>query len=79
MNQEFSSWLRSSKGFTEAAAKDVKSRLKRVHSICKLQDGVDVSKALFILGQQESFKTLSVSVRSQLRRSVKLFDEYTSK
>lgn len=78
MNRQFSSWLKSSKGFSEAAAKDVKSRLKRVQSICTVEDGGDLSTTLFILGQQERFKTLSVSVRSQLRRAVKLYDEYIS-
>lgn len=78
MNQEFSSWLKLSKGFSEAAAKDVKSRFKRVLSICQFEDRGDVSTTLFILSQQEIFKNLSVSVRSQLRRSVKLYDEYIS-
>lgn len=78
MNQGFSNWLRSSKGFSEAAAKDVKSRHKRVQSMCEPKAGGNVDTLLFDLGQQDCFKSLSVSVRSQLRRSVKLYDEYIS-
>ena len=74
--EEFKVWLCEQKKYTERSARDVCSRLKRVCLLlnkkniedCKVDD----------LEINEEFKTLSMSVRSQLRKSVKLFFEYTN-
>jgi DNA (cytosine-5)-methyltransferase 1 len=76
MKREFSNWLKSNKGFSSAAAYDVASRLRRVISICDLDWQADLDSNLFTLGRKEEFKELTVSVRSQLRRSVKLYREF---
>lgn len=72
--EEFKSWLCEQKNYTERSARDVCSRLKRVCLLLNKQN-VDECK-VDDLEINEEFKTLSMSVRSQLRKSVKLFLEY---
>ena len=76
MNREFCSWLKSNKGFSDAAANDVGSRLRRACSISELDWKADLDSNLFTLSREAEFKLLTVSVRSQLRRSVKLYTEF---
>jgi hypothetical protein len=78
MKQEFSNWLKSDKLFTDASASDVCSRLRRVVSICPMNLDADLDSNLFALGQKKEFKGLSASVKSQLKRSVKLYKEFQS-
>lgn len=76
MKQEFSSWLKLHKGFTEAVVKDVVSRLKRAETFCDMNWQADSASNVFSLSQSDGFGDLSVSVKSQLRRAVKLYVEF---
>lgn len=76
MKQEFSSWLKLNKGFTDAVVKDVASRLKRAQSLCDMNWKADSASNVFSLSQSDGFGDLSVSVKSQLRRAVKLYVEF---
>lgn len=71
--QGFKEWLKVSKTYTPDVISDMGSRLKRADKIREI-DGTDTY--LFYLEKEESFKCLSVSVKSQLRRAVKLYAEY---
>ena len=74
---EFKDWL-ASQGYTDNVVGDIQSRLKRVNGILPF-DGTNLDEYLFRLGQQESFKGLSMSVRSQLRKSAKLYAAYVNR
>lgn len=74
---EIVKWLMSSKGYKEKSARDVASRIKR---ICKL-DGTalhsaDVEECVYRLSRNEAFVSLSLFVRSQLRRAAHLHFEF---
>ena len=72
----FSEWLMKEKGFSHKASHDAESRLKRVLVLL----GTDnVPKdAVTLLENTAEFKMLSVSVKSQLRRTAKLYLEFTA-
>ena len=72
----FSDWLSNVHGFTTLAIKDTISRIKRCNKIVLLE-GADVTDYLLKLDEQEGFKTLSKSVRSQLKRAMCLYYEYS--
>lgn len=65
------------KKYTERSARDVCSRLKRVYLLLD-KENVD-ENTIYSLESNNEFKGLSMSVRSQLRKSVKLFLEYKNK
>lgn len=70
----FEEWLILEKRYSTKAAKDVGSRIKRVKSIIeKSEIFLDAIKEL---ETKESFNALSVSVKSQLRRAIRLYCEY---
>lgn len=68
-------WLMDEKKYSRNGAKDVVSRLNRISKFIPLPDKVD-DYALFVLEQNESFRQLSVSVKSQLRRAMRLLGEF---
>ena len=73
----FKEWLIQEKEFSQRAAQDVLSRCKRAEAILPADDYTDDSYYFFKLTQEDSFKKLSVSVRSQIKRALKLKSEYT--
>lgn len=72
--QEYESWLLNCKGISKKAAHDYSSRIRRVVKILVI-DEVD-KNTIGELEKSESFKVLSVSVKSQLRRALKLYTEF---
>lgn len=78
MKKEFSSWLKSNKGYTNPAANDVSSRLRRALSFHQIDWNLDQASNIFFLEQTHGFQSLTVSVKSQLRRAVKLHFEFLS-
>ena len=75
MNYEgFLTWLTTHKNLSERGARDTVSRLKRaLHLISKEQ----VTETTTVeLNMAPSFIALSKFVKSQLRRSVALYEEY---
>ncbi len=73
----FEEWLISEKKYTSRSAKDVVSRCKRAEKILPCVSVPDAFY-LFTLDQQDEFKELSVSVRSQMKRALALKYEYLS-
>lgn len=70
----FSEWLEKEKGMSHKSSHDAASRLKRASIILGVDDmsGMDVKK----LEEKESFRALSITVKSQLRRAVRLYEEF---
>lgn len=63
----------------DKSARDVISRVRRLNTLIDINHSNDVEKSLFLLSQEKKFKEISVSVKSQLRRTVTLYYEYISK
>lgn len=72
--EDFSKWLCEKKNYTERSARDVSSRLKRVRVLLNVEK-VNTN-TIDELEKVDGFKGLSMSVRSQLRKSVRLYLEY---
>lgn len=72
--EEFKVWLCKHKKYKEKSASDVCSRLKRV---CMMlgQENAEACN-VDILENNDEFKKLTISVRSQLRKSVRLYLEF---
>lgn len=70
----FVEWLETQKGFTHKSAQDANSRLKRIFDLTG-KDSV-TADTLAELAANEDFTSLSVSVKSQLRRTVRLHREF---
>lgn len=69
----FKEWL-INHGYESRVAGDIVSRAKRADS---LMEWNGEETYLFFLEQKIAFKDLTVSVRSQLRKAVKLYQEYS--
>jgi len=67
----FKDWLQANSGYSTDVISDNVSRMRRADSILPY----DKSETyLFFLERNESFKALSPSVRSQIRKAVKLYE-----
>jgi len=75
---DFKTWLIQYKQYTTRSAKDVVSRCKRANNIYSFPKHIE-AYYFFILEQQESFKQLSPTVKSQVKRAVALLEEYKTK
>ena len=71
---EFIKWLQKEKNYKEKSAYDVASRLKRVKQI--LGTTKIPMDALEKIEKNDNFLKLTVSVKSQLRISLRLYNEY---
>lgn len=71
----FRTWVRENTDFSDAVVNDTVSRLKRADGILAW-DGNEAY--LFYLERERAFTELSVSVKSQLRRAVRLYEAYES-
>ena len=77
--ETFNEWLQGQKGIKRKSARDVVSRFRRASQIADLDDitiKVDSEEALFKLTKTDEFKQMTVSVRSQLKHSIRLWYEY---
>lgn len=72
----FVNWLQEEKQLSERSAKDVLSRIQRANAMVELEYPLDVSLYSFKLTQCESYSVLSSSVKSQIKRAVKLWSEF---
>lgn len=72
---EFKEWLHSNTKYTDAVISDVVSRVKRADLMIEW-NGEETYQ--FFLERELSYKELSVSVRSQIKRAVKLYAEYVT-
>ncbi|MGI6235840.1 MAG: DNA cytosine methyltransferase [Christensenellales bacterium] len=73
--QDFYCWLKSSQSLSVRTERDTLSRLKRANSICELPATPD-AYYVFQLEQDPDFRTLTQTVRSQLKRAVSLYADY---
>ena len=70
---EFKIWLDDNTTYTKATKSNVISRLKRANIILPVESE---NVYLFNLSQENEFQCLTVSVKSQIRRAVKLYFQY---
>ena len=68
----FKEWLETNTNYSAPVIRDMLSRLKRADTILTWQNE---EVYIFYLERQEKFKELSPTVRSQLKKSVKLYRE----
>lgn len=73
---EFREWLIKEKQYSEKASRDVQSRLKRALLLSGEKE--ITPETLAKIEANTVFKELSLSVKSQIRRAVKLYREYLS-
>ena len=69
----FKEWLSENTTYSDAVIKDMASRMKRANSIVTWEP---TTIYLFKLEQNNSFKKMSVSVKSQIRRAVKCYSQF---
>lgn len=70
---QFKKWLKTNTTYSDAVICDTVSRVKRADSILEWDDA-EVYQ--FYLEHNDSYKALSVSVRSQLKKAVALYRTY---
>jgi DNA (cytosine-5)-methyltransferase 1 len=75
---KFYGWLLKEKKYKENSAHDVLSRIRRVAVLIHLKENMTEDNLLATLSKQRSFQNLTPSVRSQLKRAVRLFKEFGS-
>ncbi len=75
-NLSFSDWLISVKNFQKKSSFDVISRLRRVQKYVEINKKEDLSSIIKRLDRSNQFNELSLSVKSQLKRAIKLHKEY---
>lgn len=71
----FKAWLSDNTGYSSSVICDQISRMKRADCI-REWDGNETY--LFFLEKESAFNGLSVSVRSQMRKAVRLYSAYES-
>ena len=71
--EEFKKWLMQKNKYTDASIKDILSKLRRANNILTFQND-DIY--LFKLNKCEEIQKISVFVKSQIRRSVRLYFQY---
>lgn len=69
----FKEWLHENTEYSNAVISDIASRMKRADSLVTWEP---TTIYLYKLEQSESFKKLSVSVKSQMRRAVKCYAQF---
>jgi len=72
---KFLDWLQQEKSMNIRSAKDVVSRLKRAMII--INNTEVTNESLQLLNSKSEFLSLSMSVKSQLRRSITLYSEFS--
>lgn len=71
---EFREWLMKEKQYSDRASRDVQSRLKRALSLSGEKE--ITPETLTKIEANMEFKGLSMSVKSQIRRAVKFYQEF---
>lgn len=77
MYTEFKKWLLNEKKLSAASSSDVVSRIFRVQKIIAVDlKEKPVDELIMLLNREPNFQSLSVSVKSQLRRAIKLYKDF---
>lgn len=72
---EFYDWLMSEKGYTDRVARDMISRYKRAEKILPAYGKPD-AYYIFELEQKSQYQSLSINVKSQMKKAIQLYSEY---
>lgn len=70
---EFRAWLDDYTDYEKATKSNIVSRIKRANNICTI---INEPIYLFYLTQELEFQKLTVSVKSQIRRAVKIYFDF---
>lgn len=70
---QFRAWLKENTTYSDAVINDTISRVKRADGILEWYDD---EVYLFYMERNEKYQSLSKSVRSQIKKAVKLYFEY---
>lgn len=71
--QDFRTWLRNNTDYSKRTISNTVSRLRRADAILLWFDD---EVYIFRLEQSEQYKILSITVRSQIKKAVKLYFEF---
>ena len=71
----FVDWLVHSQHYSQRSASDTLSRVRRADKICRL-DGAPNDFYFYTLQQTKEYNELSVSVRSQIKRALSLYNSF---
>lgn len=74
--ERFKNWLISNKDYSTKSAGDVISRLNRIDMLIKLDLNDNEIKLVYLLDSNAQFLQLSNTVRSQLRRAIRLYKDF---
>ena len=74
--KKFKVWLSRNTTLESKVINDTASRLKRVSSIVNINDQMSTNKVISNFESDEQYMSLSISVRSQLKRALRLYREY---
>lgn len=74
--EQFKQWLKEETNYTDAVIGDMGSRIKRADKILEW-NGEETY--FFYLEKMEAYQQLTVSVRSQIKKSVSLYLEYVKR
>lgn len=75
-NGEFREWLKRNTSYGYRTISNVISRLNRANSLTEIDYDVPIETQIKRMEESEAWSGLSHSVRSQLRKSVKLYNQY---
>jgi DNA (cytosine-5)-methyltransferase 1 len=75
---DFHKWLMDAKAMSEKSASDVISRLRRAKTIMVFDVPLDVETLLFHFMGKPAFKELTQTVKSQLKRAIRLYKEFNA-
>jgi DNA (cytosine-5)-methyltransferase 1 len=75
---DFHKWLMDGKAMSEKSANDVISRLRRAKTIIVFDVSLDVETLLFHFTGKPAFKELTLTVKSQLKRAIRLYKEFSA-
>ena len=73
---DFKGWIAQNTNYSGPVVSDVVCRFLRVNKIQALSKDEDIEMYFYKLNKLEKFTSLTPSVRSQLKKSVKLFKQY---
>lgn len=73
--ESFVDWLIKSQNYSQRSASDTLSRIRRADKICHL-DGAPDDFYCYALQQTNEYNALSVSVRSQIKRALTLYNSF---
>jgi hypothetical protein len=74
--KKFREWLIEKKHFGVKSTNDIISRIKRAGKLIKVTDDVDSEKIINKLENIKEFQHMSLSVKSQLKRAIRLKTDY---